>query len=113
MPERCRSRRIRSFRQLFPGLLSHHVLGVPVRPVRVALPNALLVLAVSGLRTPKRARQVACGAQGSRTRFDATGVPYHDLLQVPAVAVGITEQGARAVGETLGMQAATPAFRAV
>ena len=68
-----------------------HVLGVPVRPVRVALPNALLVLAVSGLRTPKRARQVACGAEGSRARFDATGVPYHDLLQVPAVAVGITE----------------------
>ena len=90
-----------------------HVLGVPVRPVRVALPNALLVLAVSGLRTSKRARQVACGAKGSSARFDATWVPYHDLLQVPAVAVGITEQGARAVGETIGMQAAAPAFRAI
>src|SRR6516162_11861048 len=60
--------RVLSFRQLFARLLSHHVGGVPVWPVRVALPNTLLVHAVSGLRAPKRARQVACGAEGSRAR---------------------------------------------
>src|SRR5271155_4642087 len=84
-------RRSRSLRQLFAGLLGHHVGGVPVWPVRVALPNALLVLAVSGPRAPKRARQVACGAEGRRARFDAPGEPARDLLQLPAVAVGITE----------------------
>src|SRR5580704_18364066 len=56
--ERCRSRRSRSLRQLFAGLLRHHVGGVPVWPIRVALPRALLVLAVGGLRTPKCARQI-------------------------------------------------------
>src|SRR5690242_21711785 len=47
--ERCRSHPSRSLRQLFAGLLSHHVGGVPVWPVRVALSRALLVLAVGGL----------------------------------------------------------------
>jgi len=83
---RCRSLRSRSLRQLFAGLLSHHVGGVPVWPVCVALPNALLMLAVSGLRTPKCARQVACGAEGGRAGFDAPGEPGRDLLQLPARA---------------------------
>ena len=52
-----------SLRQLLAGLLRHHILGVPVGPVRVALAGALLVLAVGGLRTPKRARQIARGAE--------------------------------------------------
>ena len=39
-------------RQLLPGLLAHHVRGVPVGPVRVALPDPLLVLAVGGLGAP-------------------------------------------------------------
>ena len=51
---------IRSRWQFCPGLLRYHVSGVPVGPVRVALPGALLVLAVGGLRTPKRARQITC-----------------------------------------------------
>ena len=42
-----------SRRQLRPGVLRHHVRGVPVGPVRVALPGALLVFAVGGLCTPK------------------------------------------------------------
>ena len=41
-----------SRRQLRAGLLRHHVRGVPVGPVRVSLPGALLVLAVGGLRPP-------------------------------------------------------------
>src|SRR3954453_3756213 len=35
-----------SRRQLFAGLRAHHVLGVPLRPVRILLPGPLLVLAV-------------------------------------------------------------------
>ena len=52
--------------QLRPGLLGHHVRGVPARPVRVALAAALLVLAVGGLRTPQRARQFARGGVRGR-----------------------------------------------
>jgi hypothetical protein len=49
-----------SSRQLRPSLFRHHVRGVPVGPVLVALSSgALLVLAVGGLGTSKRARQVA------------------------------------------------------
>jgi hypothetical protein len=53
------SRRSRSLRQLFAGLLAHHVLGVPVWPVLVALPaGTFLVLAVGRRRTPKCTRQI-------------------------------------------------------
>jgi len=52
-----------SFRQLSAGLLGHHVRGVPVGPVLVALPGAFLVLAVGGRGTFECARQVACGAE--------------------------------------------------
>src|SRR5437773_9610970 len=38
-----------SLRQLGPGLLRNHICGVPVGPVRVALPGTLFVLPVSGL----------------------------------------------------------------
>src|SRR5258705_5232174 len=38
-------------------------------------PAALLVLAVGGLRTPKRAGQVACGAERSRGVADVMFVP--------------------------------------
>jgi len=40
-----------SLRQLFGGLRRHHVRGIPLGPVLLALPSALLVLAVDGLRT--------------------------------------------------------------
>jgi hypothetical protein len=44
-------------RKHFAGLLGHHARGVPVGPVRVGLPDALLVLAVGG-------RLLATGRQG-------------------------------------------------
>ena len=61
-------------------------------------PDALLVLAVGGLRTPKRARQVACGRERSLAGVDAPGKPGRDLLQQPAIAVGVAERGEGAVG---------------
>ena len=78
-------------RQHFAGLLCNDVSGVPVGPVRVALPDAFFVLTVGGFRTPKRARQVACGVKGSRAGSEAPGKPSRGVLQLPAVAVGITE----------------------
>ena len=46
-------------RQLLAGLLRHHVLGVPVRPVIMWSAGPLLVLAVRGRRAPERGREVA------------------------------------------------------
>ena len=81
-------------RRQFPaGLLRHHVRGVPVGPVLVALPGALLVLAVGGLRTPKRARQIACRGECRLGEVDPPGQPGRDLLQQPAVAVRVAERG--------------------
>src|SRR5271155_1057247 len=97
-----------SLRRLFAGLLRHHVRGVPIGPVLVALPGAFLVLAVGGLGTPKRARQVACGAERSRRGIDAPWKPGGDLLQQPAVAIGIAERGERAVAATIGIWTADP-----
>src|SRR5580698_3403298 len=65
-------------RQLFPRLLRHHVGGIPLRPVLVALFEALLVLAVGGLRRSKGARQIVrrCEARrGPRTRRRRRGTP--------------------------------------
>src|ERR1700687_2734058 len=52
-----------SLRQLGPSLLRNHICGVPVGPVRVALPGTLFVLPVSGLCSPERAREVTRGAE--------------------------------------------------
>src|SRR5882724_12052230 len=83
----------RSLRQLFAGLLARHVLGVPVRPILVALPpGALLVLAVGGLGTPKCARQIRRGCECRLSGVDPAGQPRRDLLQQPAVSVRITER---------------------
>ena len=57
---RSHSRR-RSRWQLCPGLLRHHVRGIPLGPVLVRLAGALLVLAVGGSRPPERAFQVRPG----------------------------------------------------
>ena len=67
-------------------------------PVLVALsPSALLVLAMRSFGTPKRARQVACGAERRHASVDASGQSRRDLLQQPTIAVGITEGGERPV----------------
>src|SRR5215213_5716722 len=78
-------------------MLRHHVGGIPVGPVCVALPGALLMLSVRRLCTPERARQIACGAEGSRGRINAPRQPGRDLLQQPAIAVRVAERGERAV----------------
>src|SRR6266540_3471167 len=109
---RERSRHSRSRGQFLAGLLAHHVVGVPVGPVRVCRADALLVLAVGGRRAPHRARQVACGAERSRGRVDAPGKPGGDFLEQPAVAVRVAERGEREVAAMLGIRTADPAVRA-
>src|ERR1700692_4518427 len=106
--ERHRSRRSRSLRQLFARLLRHHVGGVPVWPVRVALPGALLVLALGCPASPKRARQIVRRCEGCRRVLDATGKPRRDFLEQPAVPVRIAERGERAVAAMLGIRTVDP-----
>jgi hypothetical protein len=48
--------RSRSPRQLRPGLLRHHLLGVSVGPVRLGRTNTLLVLSRRGRHTPDENR---------------------------------------------------------
>ncbi len=61
---RSRRSRSRSRRQLRPGLLRHHVRGVPVGPVLVGVADALLVLAV---RDRRRAASRPPGPPPTRT----------------------------------------------
>src|SRR4030095_12918734 len=82
------------------GLFGYHVLGVPIGPVRVSLTGAFLVLTVSGLRTPKRTRQIAHRIERRRRGIDSSGKSGRDLLQQPAVAVWILKRGKREVGTT-------------
>src|ERR1700733_11806672 len=91
------SRRNRLLRQLFAGLLRDHVGGVPIWPVLIAMPEALLVLAVGGLRTPKRAGKIARRGEGCRCGVDAARQSRPDLLEEPAVPIRIAERGERAV----------------
>jgi len=44
-----------------------------VGPVRIALTGAFLMLAMGGLGTPHRARQIACRAERSHATVNAAG----------------------------------------
>src|SRR5262245_49764972 len=59
-------RREASLRRFFARLLRGHVLGIPIWPVRVALPtHAFFMLPVGGLSSAQRACQVAHRREGS------------------------------------------------
>src|SRR5262245_55208492 len=85
-------------REISAGLFGDHVCRIPVRPVRVGLAGALLMPAMGGGRPPKGAREVACGAERRLGWIDAAGEASRDLLEHPAVAVGIGKRGERTVG---------------
>src|SRR5262249_3204959 len=57
---------------------------------------------------PKRARQIVRRGEGRRRGVDAAGQPRCDLLEQPAVAIGIMERGERTVAAMLGVAAADP-----
>jgi hypothetical protein len=98
----------RLLRQLFTVLLAYHVLGVPVRPVRVTLTGSLFVLPVSGLRTPQRARQITHRREVRRCGVNAPRQPRCDLLEQPPVAVRITKRRERAVATMRGIRTPDP-----
>ena len=79
------------------SLLHHHVRGVPIGPVLVALPGSLFVQSVGSFRTSKRARQVVRRREGRRRGVDATRQPRCDLLEQPPVAVQVSERDVRVV----------------
>src|SRR3954452_3575878 len=83
--------------QLSATLLCHHVRGVPVGPVRVALAGSLLVQSVGSFRTPQRARQIVRRRERRRGGVDTTGQPRCDLLEQPAAAVRVVERSIRVV----------------
>src|SRR5436305_1030426 len=77
-----------SRRQWLARLLAHHVFGVPGWPVGIGLAGALLVLAVGRRGAAQGVSQVA-GRGVGRLRRDAAREAIGDLLQEPAVAVGV------------------------
>src|SRR5206468_8548506 len=91
----------RSLRQLRAGLFSDHVLGVPIWPVRVSLAGAFLMFAVSCLRPPKRARQIARRTEHRCCGIDPARKTRRDFLEQPAVPVWIFERGKRVVRTAL------------
>src|SRR5580704_2662429 len=97
---------IRLLRQLRPGLLRHHIFGVPVGPVRIGGADELLVLAVRDRGTAHCVRQIVPRREGRRRRVYAAGQARGDLLEQPAIAVGIFERGERAVAAMLWIGAA-------
>src|SRR5678815_1065933 len=95
--------------QLGARLLRDHVCGVPLWPVRIPpLAEPGLVLAVGGLGTPKRVRQISRGREARHPGVDAPRQPGRDLLEQPSVAVWITERGKRAVAATRGIRTSGP-----
>ena len=70
------------------------------------------VLAVGGLGTSKRARQIARQPECRLGRVDPARQPRRDLLQQPAVAVRIAEGGEGTVGGVIGRGPGDPAVRA-
>ena len=66
-----------------------------------AFADALLVLAVGGHRTPKRARQIARRIERRRRGVDPAEQPRRNLREQPGVAVRVAERGIRGVGTAL------------
>src|SRR4029079_8407861 len=80
------------------GLFCNHVGGIPVGPVLVALATgALFVLAMRGLRASKGIGQVDHRYELGLGAIDPAGKSRRDLLQQPAIAVGVAECGERGI----------------
>ena len=91
--------------QFLSHLLANEVLGVPVRPVFIALAaGPLLMLAVRCLRPPQRGREVRRRGEGRGVRGHATWRSLGQLLQQPAIPVRIAERGERVVAGMLGIR---------
>src|SRR3954451_12539070 len=111
----ARSRRSR--RQLFAGLRAHHVLGVPLRPVRILLPRSSCLPCASAASRRACSRSLAESnvvaitdllsirprrRRPGRQCFLPARKPLLDLLKQPAVAVGVLERCEGAVRAAVG-----------
>ena len=97
-----------SARQLPASLLAHHIIGVPVGPVVVVLADAFLMLAMgSRPRASARGREIGRGCECRLFRVDSSGQPRGDLLEQPAIAVGIMEGRERTVASVSGIEPGT------
>jgi len=83
-----RWRRAGSRRQLASRLLGHHVRGVPVRPVLVALTGPGFMLAMGSVRAPERAREVTRRRPRRRRGVDPSGQSRRDFLQLQLLPSG-------------------------
>ena len=92
LPKRRRSRG-----QCCARLFRCHVCGVPVRPVLVTFPGARLMPAMRSRRATHGAGEVCLGGEHGLSGIDATRQPCRDLLDQPAVAIGVAECGEGAV----------------
>ena len=77
-----------------------------------ASPVRCLVLAVRGRRAAQRRRELARRSERRRRGVDPPGQPAGDLLDQPAVPVGIVERRERAVALTVGIRAGDASFLA-
>src|SRR5262249_3996399 len=71
-------------------------------PIRVALSGALLMFAVGGLRTAKRARQIVRGGERRHGAVDASRQPRRNFLQQPSVAVWLAKRDVGAIAGVVG-----------
>ena len=83
-----RWRRAGSRRQLASRLLGHHVRGVPVRPVLVALTGPGFMLVMGSFRAPERAREVTRRRPRRRRGVDPSGQSRRDFLQLQLLPSG-------------------------
>src|SRR5262249_33504224 len=90
--------------RLRSGLLADHVLGIPVRPVLIVLTaHAFFVFTVRGTGATERSGEIGHGGKGGDSGVDAASEAGGDLLQEPAVAVGVFEGGEGAVAAAVGV----------
>src|ERR1700733_214542 len=66
------------------------------------------MLAVSGLRTPKGACQIARRCESRRRGIDAPRQPRRNLLKQPAVAVRVAERGEGSIAAMLRVRTVDP-----
>lgn len=98
-------RTVNSQGRVLTRLLADEVLGVPHRPILIALAaGPLLVLAVRGRRSPQCSREVRRRGECRGVGLHAPGRSMGELLEQPSIAVRIAERGERAVTPMLGIR---------
>ena len=85
--------------QQIPGTFERpcHVIGVPLRPIRITLAELFLVNSVRGGGTLKRQQKNVFHVAGKKLACGPARKPFFDLLHQPRFAVRIGERGQGAI----------------